>query len=349
MKIDLICNDGSPIGVTPDLIYSRGVGGAELAMMCLMKTFAQRGHEVRVFNDPHSPSRKFDGVEYTHRSVFRSDEPRDLLIIFRSPNRLVTSRAKGSKLIWWSCDQYTVGDYRILASMVDHVVCISPRHKDFFINHYKIDANKISVFDLGVNISDYDSLVIERIPGRLIYCSVPDRGLQQLRECWPHIKAAAPNASLVITGDYTLWGAGSARNARFRLHWAGLPDVHFLGNIPRTELIKHQLQADIHAYPCIYDELFCISVAECQVAGALPITSTAGALRTTNELGILVPGDPKTGPWQQSFSHRISDLLTNERKFLEKRRELMVFGAKKRFDWNMIAEKWEDLFEGDQK
>jgi len=346
MKIDLICNDGSPIGVTPALIYTRGVGGAELSMMSLMKVLAKRGHDVRVFNDPPHPAKKFDDVEYTHRTVFKPEEARDVLIIFRSPNRLVTKRSAATRLIWWSCDQFTIGDYRILANMVDYVICISAHHKAFFHSHYGIDKNKIGVIDLGVNIGDYEEQVVERIPGRLIYCSIPDRGLLQLRAAWPKIKEIAPHASLVITADYSLWG-GSPQNSRFRLAWAGVSDVHFLGNIPRRELVKRQLEADAHAYPCIYDELFCISAAECQVSGALPVTSTAGALRTTNELGIVIPGDPRAAHWQQAFAVRLGDLITTERSFLEKRRELMIFGAKRRFDWNMIAEKWEKVFEGE--
>jgi len=346
MKIDLICNDGSPIGVTPDLIYTRGVGGAELSMMSLMKVLASRGHGVRVFNDPSGGPKFFDKVHYLHRTAFVQEEPRDVLIIFRSPNRMVSSRSGAERLLWWSCDQFTIGDYRILAGMVDYVICISAHHKAFFNHHYGIPNKRIGVIDLGVSIEDYDEQIVERIPGRLIYCSIPDRGLDQLRAAWPQIKSIAPHASIAITADYTLWG-GSANNSRFRLAWAGLPDVHFLGNIPRRELIKHQLAADVHAYPCIYDELFCISAAECQVSGALPVTSSAGALRTTNELGIIVPGDPRASHWQKAFAVRLGDLITTERKFLEKRREIMTFGARKRFDWNVIAEQWEKVFEGE--
>jgi len=346
MKIDLIANDGSPIGVTPDLIYTRGVGGAELSMMSLMKTLAKRGHEIRVFNDPPHEARLFDGVEYTHRTTFRQEEHRDVLIIFRSPNRLLTTRSGAKRLLWWSCDQFTIGDYRILAAMVDYTICISAHHKEFFHAHYGIPKNKMGVIDLGVNISDYDEQEVERIPGKLIYCSIPDRGLNELRAAWPEIKKIAPHASLVITADYSLWGS-SAMNSKFRLAWAGLPDVAYVGNIPRRDLIRHQLEADVHSYPCVYDELFCISAAECQVSGALPVTSTAGALRTTNELGITIPGDARTTQWQQAFAIRVGDLITTERKFLEKRREIMCFGARKRFDWEKIAERWEKVFEGE--
>ena len=63
LKIDLYCNDGSPLGVTPPDIYGRGVGGAELSMMSWAETMARRGHQVRIYNNPLALG-VHDGVEY---------------------------------------------------------------------------------------------------------------------------------------------------------------------------------------------------------------------------------------------------------------------------------------------
>ena len=64
--------------------------------------------------------------------------------------------------------------------------------------------------------------------------------------------------------------------------WMAREDIRFLGGINRRELIRHQEEAAFHIYPCHYEELFCISVAESQVAGVYPITSACGSLATTN-------------------------------------------------------------------
>ena len=341
MKIALVANDGSPLGVTPPDIYGRGVGGAELAMMTLMKVLAGRGHEVEVFNDPRTPV-EYDGVMYRQRKTFNEAEPRDAVIIFRSPNPLVTRRCGATKKIWWSCDQYTVGDFAMQGKQADHIVCISDFHKEYFKYHYKLDE-QITVIDLGVLLPDYD-LDIQKVPGRMVFCSIPDRGLDQLLAAWPQIKAEAPNASLVITSDYRLWGS-TANNARHRLSWAGEPDVRFAGKVSREELVKIQLEAEIHSYPCIYDELFCISAAECQVAGALPVTSTWGALKSTNEYGIQIPGNPHSPDFIQTFAKRIAGLVTQERSFMEMKRDQMASKSRLRFDWQIIAKKWEMLIQ----
>ncbi len=343
MKIDLIANDGSPLKVTPPDIWGKGVGGAELAMMSLMEAFADRGHEVRVYNDPEA-SGIYDGVEYCLRRYFNPREARDILIIFRSPNPLMIGAVAKEMKIWWSMDQYTIGSFASLAELVDFAVTISPYHTAYHKENYNIPGDKLGHIDLGVRLADYDQ-DIKKIEGQMIWCSIPDRGLPILHAAWPLIKREIPQVSLKITSDYTLWGANS-NVSQHRLNWAGMEGVKFLGNIPRAELVKFQLESEIMPYPCIYEELFCISAAECQVAGALPITSVAGALPTTNAFGITVTGD-LTNPMilQNNFVDRVVALLREDRPYLEERRKTMSVGAKLRFDWNEIAKKWERLFE----
>ena len=344
MKIDLLCNDGSPIGVTPMDIEGRGVGGAELSMMTLMGVFAKRGHEVTVFNNPRIPG-DHDGVRYAPLNDYNNRAPKDVVIIFRSPNKRYdpSQMPKEVKKLWWSTDQFTVGNFSEMAQTVDRVITISPHHSAFFAKHYKIGRDKMTHLDLGVRTWEYER-EIEKIKGRLIFCSIPDRGLPVLHAAWALIKRDAPQASLVITSDYTLWGA-SANNSQHRLQWAGKDDVHYVGKVPRSRLVKLQLEAEIMSYPSVYEELFCISAAECQVAGALPVTSAAGALPTTNEFGIVIPGNPKTAMWVDSFAGRVVSLLNHEDKYMTDRQALMRRGARTRFDWDKIASQWEEIFE----
>jgi glycosyltransferase involved in cell wall biosynthesis len=109
--------------------------------------------------------------------------------------------------------------------------------------------------------------------------------------------------------------------------------------------VRFQRQAEIMAYPCTYDELFCIAAAECQVAGALPVYHPAGALPTTAEYGIAIPGIVTTPDFVDRFADRIGSLLTGERSYLGTRQAAMVEAARRRFDWNNIAAVWESVLE----
>lgn len=335
LKIDLYANDGSPLGVTPDYIYNRGVGGAELAMMTWAETMANRGHQIRIYNNPEQ-ARAYNGVEYHPQVAFNPLENRDVYIVYRSPNPHLRA-TKADFKIHWSTDQHTIGDFgRDIFPFVDKVICISPYHVDYHKNRYSINDSKITYIDLGVRLDDYFE-EIEKVEGRCIYCSVPDRGLEILAHCWPVIKKEKPDASLVITSDYRLWGSPSPGNHQHRLQWLHQPDVVFLGKIPRRQLIKEQLKAQVHTFPNTYEELFCISAAECQVAGAMPVTSSIGAVQTTNEWGKIIKGFPGNGKWQQDFVDAIIEIM----EMNNDEREEKQAKAASRFDWDVICDEWE--------
>ncbi len=337
MKIDVLCNDGSPLGVTLADVYGEngriGVGGAELALLTMCEGWHNAGHGVRLYNSPtHGGLSPFGQFPI---DTFIPQEERDILIIFRSPNHRI-ERAAGKK-IWWSTDQYTVGDFAEFSKKVDTIITISPFHADHFKTTYGIE-NTITI-DLPVRLQDY-SEVIEKVKHRMIFCSVPDRGLEVLAQAYPKIKQEVPDVSLSITSDYRLWGAIEPRNEAHIRRFFGLDGVKFLGAIPRREMVREQMLAEIQAYPCTYDELFCYSVAECQVAGAFPITTSQGALITTN-MGMQVPGDARNPHWVPNFSEKVIEML-NFPKLNEFQTEVQR-SAISRFSLERIMKKWDEV------
>lgn len=335
LSIDLYCAEGSPMGLIPLDIHGKGVGGAELAMMTWAETMAKRGHKVRIYNDPVIAG-DYEGVQYLPQTAFDFKSERDVFIVYRSPNRF-TRMTRAAVKLFWSTDQYTSGDFKTdIFPYVDRTICISPHHVAYHKERYK--AENIGYFDLGVRVEEYQQDV-EKVPGRCIFCSVPDRGLEVLWLLWPKIKERVPSASLVITSDYTLWGAPSPLNHHHRLKWLGMNDIEFMGKIPRKQLVIEQLKAVCQPYPCTYEELFCISTAECQVAGAVPVTSALGALPTTNQWGAMFDGSIIESSWQRSFINATCAYLQGE-TIQDMRQE-----AARRFDWNTICHQWEHLIE----
>jgi hypothetical protein len=99
MKIDYLTNDGSPLGVSLATLLGNdpnqvGTGGAEAAMLTLCEEWTKAGHQVRLYNDPRpgwdSP------FEQLPIGAFNSQDNRDVLIVFRSPNLRMID-AKGLK------------------------------------------------------------------------------------------------------------------------------------------------------------------------------------------------------------------------------------------------------------
>lgn len=342
MRIDVLCNDGSPLGVSEQSINGTdgriGVGGAELAILTLMKFWAEAGHNVTFYNNPRPGY--VSSFKQLPISLFLPREYRDILIVFRSPN-IRAIKANAGKKIWLSTDQHTVGNFKEFSETVDEIVTISKFHADYFEKTYGI--TNTTTIDLPVRTWEYEKQ-IEKIKNRMIFCSVPDRGLSVLAECYPNIKRQVPDASLVITSDYRLWGSPSPHNQQFVRQFIGKEGVTFLGAVSRQQMIEEQLRAEIHPYSCTYDELFCYSSAECQVAGCYPITSKVGALETTN-MGLLVPGEPHSREWKELFTHLVVTRMQNRESFTsmsEGIREMAI----RRFSPEKILVEWEKLFNG---
>lgn len=337
-KIHILCNDGSPLGVTEKTLRGEdgrlGVGGAELALLTMCAAWQFYGNDVTLYNDP-----KEIGASSFRQLPLGDFDPngeRDILIIFRSPNRL-TEVSRGKK-IWWSCDSYTVDDFRAFRQQVEKVVTISPYHSKYFNTMYGI--NDAIHIDLPVRTWEYREKV-QKVPKRCIFTSIPDRGLMELHAAWPRIHKEVPEASLVITSDWRLWAEWQTEESirHYKLAYMMQPNVIYHGAIKRNELIKVQQEADIHLYPCIFEEMFCISVAESQVAGVFPLTSQSGALQTTN-MGTPIYGNPQDVEWQDTFVQKAVELLTDER--LSKKQEWIREVARKRFSVEKILDTWEE-------
>jgi glycosyltransferase involved in cell wall biosynthesis len=337
-RIDIICNDGSPLGVSERTMRGEdgrlGVGGAELALLTMCGAWKYYGNDVHLYNSPNEAN----ASSFPQHPVdeFDPKAERDILIIFRSPNQRI-QHAKGKK-IWWSCDSYTVDDFRAYRSQVDKVVCISSHHAKYFREMYGINDG-ISI-DLPVRTWEYRDK-IAKIPKRCIFTSIPDRGVMELHAAWPRIHAEVPEASLVITSDWRLWADWQSEESirHFKLRYARHPNVSYLGAIKRSELVQIQMEADLHLYPSIFEEQFCISVAESQVAGTFPITSDSGALPTTN-MGRVIHGSPQDPKWQDIFVEKTVELLTDSKLVLKQ--EWLREVSRKRFSVENILHQWDE-------
>lgn len=304
---------------TPELVWTRGLGGAEYALVFMAEELGKMGHKVTIYNSVPA------AIEYghvTYRPVQQIDwgEAADLSCIFRVP--IARRPPNAERVVFFSCDQYTTGDWRGMFHWIDAFICISQYHASYISANYAINAQLLRVCELGVNWPDYVK-ALPKVKNQMIYCSIPHRGLQHLFRLWPHIMARVPDATLVVTSDYTLWGrSNDPANHEFRAQVAGLKNVTLLGAVPRAELVRYQLTSELQVYPAVYDENFCISAAECIAAGAVPVTTPIGALPTTvNGSGIVTANMPGTPEGDREFLDGVAWLVEHpeEREAIAKR------------------------------
>jgi hypothetical protein len=127
----------------------------------------------------------------------------------------------------------------------------------------------------------------------------------------------------------------------YRAAFANLSNVTYRGAICRKDLVQLELESQVHINPNIYEELFMISMAETQVAGAYPVSSTTGAIKTTC-MGTLIDGNPKDSAWQDTCSNRVIELLQNQRQ-LKRLSNKLQHKALHRFSLDIVLKLWDDL------
>ena len=152
---------------------------------------------------------------------FQPEEDRDVVIIFRSPNKRLVAETKGLK-VWLSCDQQTVGNFGAFAHQVDKIVTISPHHAEHFAKFYNI--HDTITIDIPIRIWEYEEEKIEKVPYRCIFNHIPDRGVMELLPAWAEIVRDCPEASLVITSDWRLWDEFADPQAE--RHFFNIPSIN---------------------------------------------------------------------------------------------------------------------------
>ena len=319
-------------------LEERGIGGAETAITLLTRELASRGHTVMVFNDIAAPS-VGDGVEYYPRNMIpEKGMESDCFVVFRCPSEYV-QQVQAKRKLFWSCDQQTTGVYdKEIFPYVDDIICISDYHAEYFANKFKTNVDRYKVIGCPVRHWDYEPHVEKNI-NQFIFCSVPHRGLEYMPMVMSEIRQALPDAELVITSDYRLWGAPEPRNNEFPPMFKH-PNDHFFGKIPRSELIQYQLTSMAQTYPCTYEELFNISTAECAAAGAVPVATHIGAVpQTVGKSGFIV-GPPK-GNFAKLIAAKTLEIYGDMSYNLN--------AIEHSWRWSVvnIANKWLDLLDGE--
>jgi glycosyltransferase involved in cell wall biosynthesis len=182
--------------------------------------------------------------------------------------------------VWW-CHQATDRPFvhegvRIARRAADIVVTLSAFQQQNFMAELGMESVVI-----GYGIwNDELAPIVDKDPTRLIYTSVPQRGLENIPALFAEIRAEEPEATIAICSSNATWGRPD-QDDPFRQLFEILGDtagVDVLGALPQRELYAQLARASIYLYPCTYVETYCLSMSEAMAHGCLPIVTDIGAL-----------------------------------------------------------------------
>jgi glycosyltransferase involved in cell wall biosynthesis len=342
----------------------RGLTGSEMCAIRLLEEFRAMGHEVRAYWP------KKDG---THPFEARGEWECDVALSINCPDPLRDVKAK-VRAVYALLNDWTFAKVGFEQS-VDLFVSPSEPHKRQCLENpnwrrVEVDwehpegkaqwdpSNKPwAVVPLGCDPERFAGHA--KVPGRVIHCSSPDRGLHLLLQEWPAIKRAVPHASLRIFYRLRDWiesmkaqiqPDGSVyplvlQNVQRALYidealrrlsdpkWS----IEVCDAVSRERIEREQAEAEVLAFPCdplnAFTEGFSVATLEGCAARACPVIFDSDALGDIYRDACLVVPRGKMELWRA----QVIAALTNEkyRNEINERAERFA----KEHTWKRTAEK----------
>ncbi len=303
----------------PKTIKEIGCGGSETAVAKVSAELSKRDHQAIVYA---MDNQVWDGVLYRHHSKFNPEgNPCDLFISSRIPDLFSANIQALQKWLWVhdiSCFERLTPE---LAEQIDVVIALSHWHAEHLKRTYPwldseiVDMDdqdktyddlwtpnvyegecrkppKIVIIGNGLDVERY-KVKEKRIPYRFVWCSSPDRGLEELLNLWPLLKKKLPKAELKIFYGWEYFdsslGVPSQREFKERIRVLLNQDgVEWCGRVGQEELAREMMKSDAILYPPhSFRETYGIAFLEAQAAGSICFYRKNGALgETIGERGV---------------------------------------------------------------
>ena len=351
----------------PEGLLTRGLGGSESSVAYLARELAKRSVAVEVYT-PHTDgegkvtlwSGEHDGQEFgvVQKDLVRMSEARkaDVIIACRSPY-LVRENAQvwnGRPVYCWHQDNGYGNPWlwspELANAHAGHMHVSDWARKSLMGElmtaqkasggTVELDPTLHHVLGNGVPIEclkDWDK--IERLPHRVIYCSDPTRGLEELLDCWPRVREAVPDAQLVLNLGFGVMLALNAatpgspvahRISQIKDRCAKMADlgVVYTGWAPQGEVLYAMKTSAVYAYPGgPMPEGFGVALAQAEACGCEVLCPKVGA-----------PFEILNAPIEWSVQALVEALTTASRS-AERRWEVANQTVSKH-GWPVVAERF---------
>ena len=308
----------------------KGLGGSETCAGRLAEICASEGHYTTLYGQFDDVYEEF-GVELIPWQYFTPlEEAFDCFIALRSLQPIDEKLKAKRKLVWihdiWMLTGPEVSPYH--RTVVDKFITLSPWHQRFVASHHNLPLESIDIIPNGVNVEIFSKFDPDRkMPGKFLWCSSLDRGLDHLLYCLPFIQESVPDAHVDITYGLLNWKSmAEHRNDQAQLAMikqmediiAKTPGANYIGRISQPDLAEKWAETSIWGYPTEFTETYCITAKEAQVSGTPIVCTNVAALETTvGDYGHRIMDSARTREGRVEFVTKCVELLTDKDKWIQ--------------------------------
>ena len=236
---------------------------------------------------------------------------------------------------------------------VTHIVSPSHWAKKQLIKFHNVPKDKITVIPTGVSDSFAFS---ENKTKTFIHTSIPYKGLELMPAIIRRIHQVHPDAKFKIFSSMSLYGPLNDPYLELYDELKKLPNVEYSSAVDQAELVEHYQDAAFFIHPNIWEETFCVSMAEAMKSGCYPIITNIGALSEVagENFSSVVPIDGN----RTSQKYEVSDKFINtfaevcctalnyfeeDRTYYNQISKSLSNHISQKCDWKQIAKQWKKL------
>jgi len=236
---------------------------------------------------------------------------------------------------------------------VDHIVTPSHWAKENIVKYHNVPKDKVTVIPTGVADKFTFS---ENKTKTFIHTSVPYKGLELFPEIIKRIHQKHPDAKFKIFSSMSLYGQQNDPYIELYEELKKLPNVEYSAAVDQEELIKCYQESAFFIHPNIWEEVFCVSMAEAMKCGAYPIITNIGALSEVagENFASVVPIDGTRTPAKyevtENFLNTFAeicctalDYFEGDRTYYNQISKSLSNHISQKCDWKKIAQQWKKL------